>query len=210
MLAHPLFVDGLRAIAARQSRLLKIGISSFWLVDKPESAFFGEVVTDDQLIGVRALALRKEMRLNQQEMADALGLSLRGWQRIERAEGVPNGESLMAFKNVGINPGWILTGLGPKRLDEKREPTTAEMMVFVDFLLEIAAEVEKAYRESGARLHEYDLVHASTRWLGVIQKMVRNIGDIDELRSLLPWIAAQVKREIADANAGKTKRAASD
>ena len=150
------------------------------------------------------------MKLNQQEMADALGLSLRGWQRIERAEGVPNGESLMAFKNVGINPGWILTGLGPKKLDEKPEPTTADMMVFVDFLLEIGAELEKVYRESGARLNEYDLLHTSTHWLGEVQKMVRNIGDIDELRSLLPWIAAQVKREIADANAGLSKRAASD
>lgn len=168
------------------------------------------MVTDDQLIGARALALRKEMKLNQQEMAEALGLSLRGWQRIERAEGVPNGESLMAFKKVGINPGWILTGLGPKKLDAKPEPTNSDLVTFVEILPDIAATIEAAYRESNARLREFELVNLSAQWLGEIQKMARNIGDRQELLSLLPWVSAQVKRDIANANAGLSKRAASD
>lgn len=167
-------------------------------------------MTTPEEIGARIALVRGELGLSQKAAAKLLGIGSTSLSNIETGQNVPSGETLLKFQSVGYNPGWILTGLGPKKLDARPEPTNADMMVFVEFLLEIGTELEKVYRESGARLNEYDLFHTSTHWLGVVQKMARNIGDIDELRSLLPWITAQVRREIADANAGKTKRAASD
>lgn len=167
-------------------------------------------VTTPEEIGARIALVRGELGLSQKAAAKLLGIGSTSLSNVETGQNVPSGETLLKFQSVGYNPGWILTGLGPKKLGAKPEATSADLQVFVGFLLEIAAEVEKVYRDNGARLNEYDLVHASTHWLGEIQKMVRNVGDIEELRSLLPWVAAQVKREIADANAGKTKRAASD
>ena len=70
---------------------------------------------DAKAVGARAKEVRSELGLQQQEMALELGLSLRGWQKLERGEGIPSGETLLQFEKVGINPGWILTGLGPKR-----------------------------------------------------------------------------------------------
>ena len=57
--------------------------------------------------------------LSQQEIADRLGLSLRGWQKIERDEGLPSGETLIRFKTLGWNPGWVLTGVGPERISSE-------------------------------------------------------------------------------------------
>ncbi|WP_139056210.1 XRE family transcriptional regulator [Rhizobium sp. 9140] len=70
----------------------------------------------------RAKGVRVERKLQQQEMADVLGMSLRGWQKIERGEGTPSGETLLQFEKLGINPGWVLTGLGPKSLDDPAPP----------------------------------------------------------------------------------------
>lgn len=70
-------------------------------------------------------------------MAHALGLSLRGYQNIERDEGLPGGESLLGFVRIGFNPTFILTGEGPMRLGEpgpqERAPAIdAEVFQVVD------------------------------------------------------------------------------
>jgi len=167
-------------------------------------------VTTSEEIGARIRIVRSEMSLSQKAMAELAGMSLRTWQGIEQGRNVPSGEPLLRFEPVGYNPGWILTGLGPKKLDAKPEPTNSDLVTFVEILPDIAATIEAAYRESNARLREFELVNLSAHWLGEIQKMARNIGDRQELLSLLPWVSAQVKRDIANANAGLSKRAASD
>ncbi len=143
-------------------------------------------------------------------MAKAIGISVRGWQKIERDEGLPNGETLMLFKSISINPGWVLTGLGPKHSDARPEPSHADLLVFIEVLPDIALTIAKAYNDANARINQHDLVAEAARWLGEMQELVKNdIGDKELLHSLLPWVEAQVKREIAAANAGKGKRGAS-
>lgn len=170
----------------------------------------GDGLSDDPTVGDRARALREELRLSQVEMAKALGMSVRGWQKIERDEGLPNGETLMLFKTIGINPGWVLTGLGPKSADARPEPTNDDLIVFIQVLPDIGKAIERAYKASNARINEFDLVHGAAKWLGEIQKLVKNdIGDRELLLSLIPWVETQVKREIAEANAGERKRSGS-
>lgn len=74
-------------------------------------------MSDPKTLGERALEVRNEVRKTQKEMAAYLGLSTATWQKIERNEGIPSGETLLAFEKLGINPGWVLSGLGPKRLN---------------------------------------------------------------------------------------------
>lgn len=73
-------------------------------------------MSDNQTVGSRLRLVRKMLHLSQQEMAEKLGLSTRGWQKIERDEGLPNSETLLRFNRLGINPGWVLSGIGPQRV----------------------------------------------------------------------------------------------
>ncbi|MEH3092017.1 MAG: helix-turn-helix domain-containing protein [Agrobacterium cavarae] len=75
------------------------------------------LMISDATVGQRVLALRKELGKTQIEMAKVVGVATATWQKIERDEGLPAGETLMQFEKLGINPGWVLTGLGPKHLD---------------------------------------------------------------------------------------------
>lgn len=161
-------------------------------------------------IGKRAKQVRLEAKKTQVQMAEFLGLATATWQKIERDEGLPSGETLVQFEKLGINPGWILSGLGPKKLNAKPLPTSEDLSVYAGFLREIAEAVRTEYIENSARLNSNDIIQVSAHWFLEVQKMAHNIGDIEELRSLLPWIRTQVKKEIADANAGLGKRAASD
>lgn len=104
-------------------------------------------VTD---IGARAKQVRDENGLSQQEMADRLGMSLRGWQKIERGEGTPNGETLLGFDKFGINPGWVLTGVGPKHLGQPQQKgVEAEALILraVEEMKSVAANASEMVRE---------------------------------------------------------------
>lgn len=72
-----------------------------------------------ETVGSRAKTVRLEAHKTQKQMAEFLQIATATWQKIERDEGLPNGETLMQFTLLGVNPGWLLTGLGPKSLDVK-------------------------------------------------------------------------------------------
>ncbi|MBW9072192.1 XRE family transcriptional regulator [Agrobacterium deltaense] len=102
-------------------------------------------------IGARAKLVRDENGLSQQEMADRLGMSLRGWQKIERGEGTPNGETLLGFGRFSVNPGWVLTGYGPKYLNEPQEKGfAAENLIkrAVEEMRSVAATASEMVRET--------------------------------------------------------------
>ncbi|MCI9864916.1 LexA family transcriptional regulator [Rhizobium skierniewicense] len=101
-------------------------------------------------IGARAKQARADNHLSQQEMADRLGLSLRGWQKIERGEGTPSGETLLNFEKLGINPGWVLTGLGPKHFAENNEEIAGRAES--EHLLQRAVQEMKSVASSAAEL----------------------------------------------------------
>lgn len=102
-------------------------------------------------IGARAKLVRDENGLSQQEMADRLGMSLRGWQKIERGEGTPNGETLLAFDRFGVNPGWVLTGIGPKHMNQlQQKGFAAENLIMraVEEMKSVAASASEMVRET--------------------------------------------------------------
>lgn len=169
-------------------------------------------VDDGQQIGERALSLRKDLGLNQQEMADTLGLSLRGWQRIERGEGMPNGESLMAFKAIGINPGWILTGLGPKSLTEDESFLyRKDAIIDPDLLVDIKQTVANVHKAAGIKLRDEDLDRKAISHYNEYMASDTDLSDGEEMGLWLKLLEKRLRREVAAARAepGTGKRSAS-
>lgn len=51
----------------------------------------------------------------------ACGVSLRTWAALERGENVPSGDTLLRIASLGWNPGWILMGVGPEKVQPPSE-----------------------------------------------------------------------------------------
>jgi transcriptional regulator with XRE-family HTH domain len=62
--------------------------------------------------GGRLHEARLELRLTQAELATKTGVSLSTIKNYERPAAEPNAESLRRFMKVGINPTWLISGLG--------------------------------------------------------------------------------------------------
>lgn len=85
-------------------------------------------------------AAREHLGLNQDGLAQAVGVSKRGIQANERQISVPGGEVICGMVQLGINANWLLTGEGPmllrdlvhqvelSELEDQPLPATAETL----------------------------------------------------------------------------------
>lgn len=150
-------------------------------------------------IGGRAKFVRKKLQLSQQEIAAEIGISARSWQKLERDEGTVNSDIILAFSRVEINPGWILTGLGPMAMDDKSDlkyDATATIL-HVEILASIGAIVTDYMVEnpaSGVDL-EYLLKVTGDAYNRLIER-ADDPADVDELKALLPWLKRQLEKSL--------------
>jgi len=72
-------------------------------------------------INFRLNEVRKYLRLSQRSIAEELNISHSTWQKIEMGSNFPSVETLLSFSNLGINPGWILTGQGEMLLSNEED-----------------------------------------------------------------------------------------
>lgn len=163
-----------------------------------------EKLTPDS-IGTRAKEVRLDRLMQQQQIADLMGLSLRAWQKMERDEGTPSGETLLAFKRLGINPGWILSGLGPKRLTGwLNDDAHAEMfMRIADMIMAIHAEMNIALPKRGLA------ISARIILADLIEELDSNASP-DEVEAAFAVQAAKLRRSLQEAREqpGSGKRSA--
>jgi len=90
----------------------------------------------------RLKALRKTLRLTQEAMAKALGITFQTYNRYEKGHRIPDGEVLEKIaQTFGVNLNWLLTGEGP-------------MFVKKPHWLEEREEQEALAKELGAMLVE--------------------------------------------------------
>ena len=75
-------------------------------------------------ISGRLKNVRTALSKTQAEIGTALGLGKNTWQNYENAGQIPGGNVLAGLVRLGFNSNWILTGIGPMRLDELVEPGT--------------------------------------------------------------------------------------
>ena len=151
-------------------------------------------------IGTRAKSVRMEMHLQQQEMADALGISLRAWQKLERDEGTPSGETLMQFQKVGINPGWILTGLGPRSLDPKEAYLYEKNAILdSDLLVDIGAIVDRLHKAAGIALRAEDRDRKVHQHYNEYMLWDTDPADGEEMKLWLQLLERRIAREVTSA-----------
>lgn len=138
--------------------------------------------------------MRDELELNQQAIADRMEISLRAWQKMERDEGTPSGETLLNFQKIGINPGWVLTGLGPKRhLSWVNADIEAEIFMRIGDL------VQDAHRELGIELPGRGLAKTTRAIFAHVMNALDLEASPAELDALLVGEAAKLRRQLRDA-----------
>lgn len=157
-------------------------------------------------LGQRVLALRKELKKTQIEMAKVVGVATATWQKIERDEGLPTGETLMQFEKLGINPGWILTGLGPRTLHGWRN-TDAEAEIF----MRIGSMIQEVHEQAGVELPLRSLAKTARALFEEVMETLEIEAGPDEVDAVLNLQAAKLRRQLKEAAAepGSGKRSAS-
>lgn len=148
-------------------------------------------------VGDRAKDVRKKAGLAQSEIAHALGISVRAWQTLERNEGLPSGETLMQFEKLGINAGWILTGLGPMRLDEAT-PAAALDSHLLDRLGRAALQV---YGDIKRNLPHSQVPGEAARLYNDLAELGVDLNDADAVEASIPLLQHRLKRRLEQAAA---------
>lgn len=153
-------------------------------------------------VGDRAKLVRKEVGKTQSQLAEFLGLAVGTWQKIERDEGLPSGETLMLFGKLGINPGWLLTGLGPKRIDESdnaaKTPVGALDSQLLDRLGRAALQV---YGDIKRNLPHSQVSGEAARLYNDLVELGVDLGDADAVEASIPLLQHRLKRRIEQAAA---------
>ena len=159
-----------------------------------------------ETIGSRAKKVREDLELSQQAMADRMSVSLRAWQKMERDEGTPSGETLLNFEKVGVNPGWILTGLGPRNA-----VTWLSAAVEDEIFIRIGDMVQEVHQKAKITLPSRTLATmVRTIFDDVIEALDPKAGP-DEVDAILAAETAKLRRELHEASLepGSRKREAS-
>jgi transcriptional regulator with XRE-family HTH domain len=145
-------------------------------------------------LGERALTVRKRAGKTQAEMAKFLGVSTATWQKIERNEGIPSGETLLSFVKLDVNPGWILTGLGPELMTDYPASQSKLLDRKLFDAIAIIADQICASEEMDLTRVEFSryVVDAYNRLI----ERADDPTDVDELKVLLPWLKRQLEKSL--------------
>lgn len=152
--------------------------------------------------------VRADIGLSQQEAADKLGISLRAWQKMERDEGVPSGETLIQFEKIGINPGWVLAGHGPKSLVEE-ESTSVPEYVDIVLLQRLGDTVQAVFIECKQTAPQRAVMAEAANLYNELRSLVNDIKDERVVDALVPILRSRFKERLVKAGPGTGKRSAS-
>lgn len=166
-------------------------------------------LSDDQTIGGRLRLLRKELGLTQQEIADRIEFSAKGWQKIEQDKAIPGGETLLKLEALGYNPGWLLTGHGARRMETVRAQMDAvPLAVDAELMERLHDRVAAIFHEVGQKPPQRRIAREAANLYNELVKSVPDISDHDMVEVTLPRLALDFKRRIAQAEPGAGKRSA--
>ena len=152
--------------------------------------------------------VRSDLGLSQQEAADRLGISLRAWQKMERDEGTPSGETLIQFEKVGVNPGWVLAGLGPKPNTEEIQTSKLEH-VDIALLQKLGDTVQAVYVECKQTAPPRAVMAEAANLYNELLSLVNDVRDERVVDALVPVLRSRFKERLATAEPGTGKRSAS-
>lgn len=170
----------------------------------------------EQQISARLKEVRSVLNLSQEAMALKIGLSKSAVKRLETGGNVPSGESLLKYAAVGINPGWLLYGLGPMRMDGPSEavppdedaPTPPPAITAPELLALVTDAIQRSYKDAGASLSALDLGRLSAE---KYNEIIQEIPEPEGWPVAVRMMAVQLRKDIAStaANPSARKREAS-
>ncbi len=156
-------------------------------------------------IAQRAALIRSELNLSQKAIAERMGVSLRSWQGIEAGRNIPSGETLVSFEKLGVNPGWILSGLGPIRMrDWNGSDADAELFV------RIARFVQRVHEELNVSIPDRGSAKIAKSVFDNIARILPRDAGPEETDAALLMQEAKLRRELLAAKdaPGTGKRSA--
>ena len=118
------------------ARALKVHngiLARFLILVKPAEIFFYTIIMDkDNKIGSRIKTLRVEIGINQETLAQKLGLDRGTISKMERGENFPTYKTLIELKRIfNVSIDWLLTGEGfkyPMDRDDEYDDNLKEMI----------------------------------------------------------------------------------
>jgi|GEM_PF-3531570 len=120
----------------------------------------------NELFGGRLKQARKCLSLTQGEMAERLGMSLKGYQGNERSIAAPSALLVKGLSDMGISPLWILTGKGEMLLNSKTK--------------EIYKKTEESEAESRDIVEAFNLMFSNLVEQNIPQSRVDEIHELYE------------------------------
>ena len=162
---------------------------------RPES----EPSTD---LGKRLRLLRKTIGVEDlKSFADAIGVSKTALFAYEKGERDPSARALSAYRDLyGADINWILTGAGEMFADTSAVPLGPSVhKIKPDVFRAVGRLVTSLHKAEGITLPPDALFdEQSSAYNALIERAV-DPSNVDELKSLLPWLEARLKRELAAA-----------
>ena len=148
-------------------------------------------------IGGRAKAVRLHFGKSQQEVSDLLGLSVSAWQKMERDEGVPSGETLLLFNAIGINPGWVLTGMG-EMLAGSANTSSVSQTIDSQLIRKLASLAREVRKEIGSEPHGDTIMIDAIGLYNNLLFLVSNIEDMEEVEANWSKLRFDFKRKLQE------------
>ena len=169
-------------------------------------------------LSARVRKAREHLKLNQKDLADALGIHYRTLQDQERGKTVPSATVLQHLTSLGINGQWLLTGQGsmypesfatgqqPAESNQPTQPTQVATPGLIDQELHalVLDGILMIYKQENARLPPRDLGRLAAT---IHNDLIQTYADPDERKIGLKMALKQLQRElttpIAAPDAGK-------
>lgn len=160
---------------------------------------------DVKTLGARARFVRKENGMTQADMAKFLAVAIGTWQKMERDETVPTGETLLRFSQLGVNPGWVLTGMGPMKLRDWNG-SDADTELFI----RIVRLVQQVHEGLNVPIADRSSARIAKSIFEDIARILPSAAGPDETDAVLAMQEAKLRRELLEAREapGTGKRSA--
>lgn len=151
-------------------------------------------------IAARLLLVRQTSQLSQRNFSRHSGVAFRTWQTIEAGGNVPSGETLLKLSALGWNPGWILTGRGPMRLDDPAGATPAGVgspatPLDAELLGGIIETIIHEAQAAGVSIPPAELGRKAGK---TYAELMAASSDPAERRAMLKLTAVQLRRELRE------------
>lgn len=110
----------------------------------------------------RIREVRSLLGYTQKRAGEAVGGKLRSWQEYESGRSFPGGKVLAHLSRLGVNVNWVLTGEGPRLIEDLTTPAAQTPQSFdYELLKDVAKAVDRALDDLDLEMavnHKWDLI----------------------------------------------------